>query len=74
MSQAFTADDMLRYAAVPSFPNVYVVGCLESRVSIYSQQVRALNVVWALAEARRLAGKRARQPLSVPVLPEQPRL
>jgi hypothetical protein len=55
---AFTADDMLRYAEVPGFPNVYVVGCLEPQVSIFSQQVRALNLVWALASTERL-GRRA---------------
>ena len=54
----FTADDMLRYTEIPGFPNVYVIGCLESRVSIYSQQVRALNVIWALAEAKQLTSHR----------------
>jgi len=62
MSQAFMADDMLRYAAVHGFPNVYVVGCLESRVSIYSHQVRALNLVWALADSRRLVGRAPSSP------------
>jgi len=44
----FSARDMLRYAAVPGLDRAYVIGCLERRVTIYAQQVRALNTVNAL--------------------------
>lgn len=42
--------------------NVYLVGSLAKRVTIYSQQVRALNLIWALFETGRL---RAGQELAV---------
>jgi hypothetical protein len=55
---AFTPNDMLRYSAVPGLPHVYVVGCVEPRVTILAQQVRALNLVHALFSIGRLgAGK-----------------
>lgn len=51
---SFTPDDMLRYSAVPGRPHVYVVGCVEPRVTIHAQQVRALNLVHALFAVGRL--------------------
>ena len=44
-------------AAVPRFPRVYVIGHKASRVTIYAQQVRALNLIWALNEQNPLEGK-----------------
>ncbi|HYO60151.1 hypothetical protein [Archangium sp.] len=54
-------DGLLRMCSVPpgtplapdgsagSFlPHVYVLGCLDRRVTIFAQQTRALNLVWAL--------------------------
>ena len=41
--------------AVPSKPAVYQIGCLERRVTLYSQQVRALNLVFALFHQKKLA-------------------
>jgi hypothetical protein len=46
--QSMSANDLLRYFSVPGWPNVYVLGCLERRVTIHDQQVRAANLVWAL--------------------------
>lgn len=51
----FTERDMLRYASVPGRPRVHVVGCLERPVTIYCQQVRALNIVQSLFRTRRLS-------------------
>ncbi|HTQ59817.1 MAG TPA: FAD-dependent oxidoreductase [Candidatus Solibacter sp.] len=31
--------------------NIYVLGCLEKGLTIYTQQVRALNLVWSMIEA-----------------------
>jgi NADPH-dependent 2,4-dienoyl-CoA reductase/sulfur reductase-like enzyme len=47
-------DDLLDYFHIPTLPGVYVVGCLEPRVTIHDQQVRAVNLVWALHKSRRL--------------------
>lgn len=38
--------------AVPGLSDVYVLGCFERRVTIYSQQVRALNLIYALHKAK----------------------
>ncbi|PTL80347.1 hypothetical protein DAT35_29715 [Vitiosangium sp. GDMCC 1.1324] len=40
--------------AVPQRPEVYQIGCLERRVTLYSQQVRALNLVFALFARKKL--------------------
>jgi hypothetical protein len=37
--------------AVPGYARVYVLGCFASRVTFYSQQVRALNLVDALCKS-----------------------
>ncbi len=44
--------DLLTYFGVPDHPRVFVLGCLEQRVTIHDQQVRAANLVWALAETK----------------------
>ena len=49
-----SADDLLRWARLPGGGELYIVGCLDERVSIRSQQVRALNLVWALHASKRL--------------------
>ncbi|MDI1436688.1 NACHT domain-containing protein [Polyangium sorediatum] len=38
----------LKYTRVSGWPAYHVLGCFERRVTLYSQQVRALNLVWAL--------------------------
>lgn len=50
----FTPQDMIRYASVPGFRNVFALGCFETRVTIHSQQVRALNLVYALEKTDHL--------------------
>lgn len=47
-------DEVLRFATVPDEPDIFVLGCFERNVSIYLQQVRALNLVFALAQQNRL--------------------
>lgn len=42
------ATDIISHSAVPEMPGTYVLGVFESRVTLYSQQVRALNLVYAL--------------------------
>ncbi|WP_176956035.1 FAD-dependent oxidoreductase [Catalinimonas alkaloidigena] len=41
---------------VPDATGIYVIGAFEKRVTLYSQQVRALNLIWALHSLNRLAG------------------
>ncbi|MGC2403683.1 MAG: hypothetical protein WA510_28080 [Acidobacteriaceae bacterium] len=36
------------YAEVASHPGVYVLGCFARHVTLYSQQVRAFNLVYGL--------------------------
>lgn len=52
--EAFTARDIVRYCAVPGLRDVYILGARERRVTIKSQQVRALNLIWALHQTNRL--------------------
>ncbi len=42
-------DGIVQRMQVPGRPNLYVVGCFERRVTFYTQQVRALNLVYAIA-------------------------
>ena len=42
-------EQIVRRMQVPGSPNLYVVGCFERRVTVYTQQVRALNLVYAIA-------------------------
>jgi hypothetical protein len=35
--------------------NIYVLGCLEKGLTIYTQQMRALNLVWSMIEAAEVA-------------------
>jgi hypothetical protein len=38
-----TPQDIIDASFVPDTNKVFVLGCFESRVTVYSQQVRALN-------------------------------
>jgi tetratricopeptide (TPR) repeat protein len=40
---------------VPSRRGIFILGCLERRVTLYSQQVRALNLAFSLSQENRLA-------------------
>jgi tetratricopeptide (TPR) repeat protein len=40
--------------SVPGYPGLYLIGALERRVTVYSQQVRALNLVYSLLEEKQL--------------------
>jgi hypothetical protein len=43
------------YLAVTSLtPDIFLIGLLYSGVTIFNQQVRALNLIWALDHAKRL--------------------
>lgn len=44
-----TSTELLHWFTVPTFKDVYVLGSFAKRVTLYSQQVRALNLVAALA-------------------------
>lgn len=43
-----TPRELLLHMEVPEHSRVYLLGCLEKRVTVYSQQVRALNLIYAL--------------------------
>lgn len=51
--------ELLRLMSVRGYPNVYVLGCFARYVTIYAQQVRALNLVHALASGGVLSGHSA---------------
>ncbi|MBN1210848.1 MAG: NAD(P)-binding protein, partial [Myxococcaceae bacterium] len=54
-----TPHDITRHMEVPGAPGVFVLGSFERRATLYSQQVRALNLIHALlAEGRLKAGDR----------------
>ncbi len=54
MHPTLPPDQVIRHMEVPGEPGLYVIGCFERRVTLYSQQVRALNLVYALHEEKRL--------------------
>ncbi len=55
-----TPKEIVKAALVPGTKRVFVLGCFEQRVTVYSQQVRALNLVDAMLsqEMVRLKGGR----------------
>ncbi len=54
-----TPHALIQHMEVPGEPGVFVLGCFERRVTLYSQQVRALNLVHSLfAEGRLREGDR----------------
>jgi tetratricopeptide (TPR) repeat protein len=55
MERSIEAKDILQHMEVPSLPGVFVLGSFEQRITFYSQQVRALNLVYALSDQGRLS-------------------
>jgi Pyridine nucleotide-disulphide oxidoreductase len=51
---ALMPEELLEHMKVPEQPRVYLLGCLDRRVTLYSQQTRALNLVHALSVTGRL--------------------
>jgi hypothetical protein len=51
---AISSENILQHMEVPQQHHVYQIGCLERRVTLYSQQVRALNLVFALFDLKKL--------------------
>jgi hypothetical protein len=49
-----TPYDVIDGSSVPGSPGLYVVGCYDSRITFYSQQVRALELAYALHEQQHL--------------------
>ncbi|WNG62044.1 hypothetical protein F0U59_50600 [Archangium gephyra] len=47
-------EDVIRHMEVPGEQGIYVLGCFEKRVTVFSQQVRALNLLSALRETGKL--------------------
>jgi hypothetical protein len=45
------------YAEVSTYPGVYILGCFAKRVTLYSQQVRAFNLVYGLHATGALKGR-----------------
>jgi NAD(P)-binding Rossmann-like domain len=48
--------DVIAGAAIPDHPNAYVLGCYDTRITLYSQQVRALELAHALLQAHYVTG------------------
>jgi hypothetical protein len=42
------ASDIIDGSSVPGKAGLYVLGCYDDRITFFSQQVRALNLIWAL--------------------------
>lgn len=49
-----TRRELFRLMEVPDWKNVFVLGCYSKAVTIYSQQIRALNLIDALVKEGRL--------------------
>jgi NADPH-dependent 2,4-dienoyl-CoA reductase/sulfur reductase-like enzyme len=49
---------ILSQSEVKGYPCVFVLGYNATQVTVYSQQVRALNLIWALNRTRPLEGKK----------------
>lgn len=47
--------DVIAGAALPGYPNAYVLGCYDTRITLYSQQVRALQLAHALHVGHRVS-------------------
>jgi thioredoxin reductase len=68
-------DEILRMSSVPietalpgggrAGPHLYVLGCLERRVTIFAQQIRALNLITALEERGGFIGGLTRKRVAV---------
>ena len=52
-----TESDILQQMAVRREAGVYVLGCFERRITLYTQQVRALNLIHSLFAEERLKGE-----------------
>ena len=50
-----TTSHLLQHMAVSGYPALYVLGSFERRVTVYSQQVRALNLVYSLIQQGHLS-------------------
>lgn len=55
MDQALYPHEYLAEMLVPEYPNVYVLGCFAKYATIYSQQVRAINLVDSLCRTGQMA-------------------
>lgn len=51
---SMTRDEIIAASRVPNTDSVYFLGCFESRVTLYAQQVRALNLVDAIIASGRV--------------------
>jgi tetratricopeptide (TPR) repeat protein len=51
---AISPRELLDHMSVPGYPGWYLIGALERRVTVYSQQVRALNLIYSLLEEKQL--------------------
>lgn len=48
MAEPLLPQDIIAGSAVRDRPNLFVIGCFDRRITFYSQQVRALSLVYAL--------------------------
>src|SRR5690242_5208705 len=52
--KALHPHEFLDYCAVPEYPGVYLLGCFARHVTIYSQQIRAINLIDSLCRTGQL--------------------
>lgn len=57
MTTKTDADGIVDRGAVPWLGRVFVIGHRARQVTVYSQQVRALKLIWALDQQSRLEGQ-----------------
>jgi hypothetical protein len=56
MSTLPDATEIIKQATPPGFPNVLVIGHGARQVTVYSQQIRALNLIWLSTHSGRSRG------------------
>lgn len=54
MIEDAAAVSIIDHETVKGLPNTYTIGCFAKRVTFYSQQNRALNLIWALFHKKKI--------------------
>ena len=68
MIQTSDANRFAEHYRVNTRPPLFVIGMFDQRVTVLSQQIRALNLVWALTESERLPTRMDEGPVKVAII------